>query len=226
MSNTIILDDHVEIPLTLDSLAAFRAWAVSDEFPEQGRVDYLGGRIEVDMSPEDLHTHGKLKVELFIVLGTRIRRLRLGELYCDRARVSCPEADLSVEPDLVFVSEEALDSGRVKLVPKSSAGPDRYVELEGPPDLIVEIVSDRSVAKDTRRLPEAYFKAGVPEFWLADARQGSPVFQIHRRGKDGYQAVVVDAEGYQQSAVFQSGFRLDGRRDEKGNWRFDLLEKQ
>lgn len=225
MSNTIILDDHVEIPLTLDSLAAFRAWAVSDEFPEQGRVDYLGGRIEVDMSPEDLHTHGKLKVELFIVLGTRIRRLRLGELYCDRARVSCPEADLSVEPDLVFVSEEALDSGRVKLVPKSSAGPDRYVELEGPPDLIVEIVSDRSKTKDTRRLPPAYFQAGVPEFWLLDARGPELVFQIHRRGPSGYEPVPADAEGYQSSSILRNSYLLVRSRNASGRLEFELREK-
>jgi Uma2 family endonuclease len=54
------------------------------------------------------------------------------------------------------------------LVPKAGAEPGRYIDVEGPPDLIVEIVSDTSVAKDTRRLPEAYFRAGVAEFWLAD----------------------------------------------------------
>ncbi len=36
----------------------------------------------------------------------------------------------------------------------------RYVELEGAPDLVVEIVSDSSVAKDTQRLPPRYAAAG------------------------------------------------------------------
>jgi len=134
-------------------------------------------------------------------------------------------ADGSAEPDIVFLSHAALDTGRARLVPKAGSKPGRYVELEGAPDLIVEIVSDHSVAKDTRRLPEAYFKAGVPEFWLADARGEKLTFQIHRRGESGYQAVDTDANGFQLSATFDCSFRLDGRRDPKGSWTFDLREK-
>ena len=45
---------------------------------------------------------------------------------------------------------------------------------------MIEIVSDSSVAKDTRRLPAAYHKAGVGEFWLVDARGPETSFTIHR----------------------------------------------
>jgi hypothetical protein len=81
------------------------------------------------------------------------------------------------------------------------------------------------VAKDTRRLPEAYFQAGVAEFWLADARKDPVVFRIHRPGQAGYQPVEPDADGFQASAVFACSFRLDSRRDPKGHWAFDLREK-
>jgi hypothetical protein len=37
--------------------------------------------------------------------------------------------------------------------------------------------------------------------------------------------VGVDPDGFRASAVFESRFRLDGHRDRKGNWVFDLLEK-
>jgi Uma2 family endonuclease len=53
--------------------------------------------------------------------------------------------------------------------------------LEVAPDLIVEIVSDTSVRKDTERLPVSYFAAGVGEFWLIDARRDPLEFLIHRR---------------------------------------------
>ena len=109
MATAILFEDQLEIPAIQD-LAEFRRWAASDGFPEAGRIDYVAGRIEVDMAPEELHTHGKLKVELVRVLANRVRELDLGELYTDRTRVSCPEADLSVEPDLVLVTEESLDS--------------------------------------------------------------------------------------------------------------------
>lgn len=223
---TVVFEEKVEIPMGVCSLAEFRRWAGSEEFPTQGRIDFVSGRIEVDMSPEDLHTHGKLKSELVIVLGQKIRREQLGEIYTDRARVSCPEADLSAEPDIVFVSEAALDTGRVRLVPKPAGGPDRYLELEGPPDVIVEIVSDASVGKDTVRLPEAYYRAGVPEFWLIDARKENLFFRIHRRGPTAFEAVPADADGYQPSAVFNASYRLSRHRNPSGRIAFDLEPRE
>jgi Uma2 family endonuclease len=169
MNHAVLIEDQLEIP-ALEGLEDFRRWAHSVRFPESGRIDYVAGHIEVDMSPEDLHTHGNVKVELIGAIWQRVRRGDLGELYTDRARVTCPQVDLSVEPDIVFVSNDAFDSGRVRLVPKSSLAADRYVELEGAPDLIVEIISDSSVRKDTARLPNAYWQAGVREYWLVDAR--------------------------------------------------------
>jgi len=212
--------------MDLRCLADFRRWATSDGFPERGRIDYIAGRIDVDMSPEDLHTHGKLKTELVGVLWQRVKQAGLGELYTDRARVSCPEADLSSEPDVVFVSESSLNSGRVRLVPKTGGGADRYVELEGPPDLIVEIVSDASVRKDTERLPAAYYRAGVTEFWLIDARGDDLLFRIHYRGPSQYEPATTDAEGYQYSTVLDRRYRLDRSRNAKGRIVFDLRERE
>ena len=226
MAGTVAFEEQVEIPLNLGSLAEFRRWALSDGFPERGRIDFLAGRIEVDMSPEDFFCHGTLKVELIRVLSQQVKDARLGHLVTDRTRVSCPDADLSVEPDIVFISNETLATGRARLVAAATGEPGRYVELEGAPDLVVEIVSDRSVVKDTRRLPEAYFKAGVREFWLADARCEQLVFLIHQRAEPGYQAVQPDSEGFQSSAVLGRRFRLDGQRDARGNWNFDLRERQ
>jgi len=226
VASTVVFEEQVEIPLNLRSLAEFRRWALSDGFPERGRVDFLAGRIEVDMSPEDFFCHGTLKVELIRVLSQQVKDARLGHLVTDRTRVSCPDADLSVEPDIVFISKDTLETGRARLVPAATGEPGRYVELEGAPDLVVEIVSDRSVVKDTRRLPEAYFKAGVREFWLADARSEQLIFLIHDRGDAGYQAVEPDSEGFQSSAVLGRVFRLDGQRDARGNWNFDLRERQ
>jgi Uma2 family endonuclease len=110
-------------------------------------------------------------------------------------------------------------------VPKASGQPGRYVEIEGPADLIVEIVSDTSVNKDTQRLPAAYFKAGVRECWLADARGQQPVLTIHSPGANGFEPAARDADGFQRSAVLGRHFRLDAARDRRGNWAFDLREK-
>lgn len=225
MATVVRFEEQVEIPLGIRSLADFRAWAASDDFPECGRIDYLNGSIEVEMSPEDLICHGELKGEIYMTLRQHVKRERLGHVFVDRARVSCPEADLSREPDVVFLSTEARTNGRVRLVPKAGGKPGRYIEIEGPPDLVVEVVSDRSVTKDTRRLPEAYARAGIQEFWLADARGRELVFRIHHLAGGVYQPVQPDADGYQHSAVFACSFRLDGEQNEEGEWSFDLLQR-
>lgn len=226
MANTVVIEEEIEIPMSLRSLGEFRAWATSDRFPERGRIDYIAGRIEVDMSPEDLFCHGALKVELIRVLSQRVKSGSLGHLFADRTRVSLPPADVSTEPDLVFVTHDTLSAGRARLVAKRGGEPGRYVELEGAPDLIVEIVSDASVNKDTQRLPEAYFRAGVGEFWLADARGQQLLFQIRHRGESGFHAAASDADGFQASPAFGCRFRLDGVRNQRGEWRFDLLERE
>ena len=222
MATTLVLEEQVEIPMSLRSLADFRQWALSDRFPERGRIDYIAGRIEVDMAPEEFFCHGTLKTEIVRVLAKRVKDKKLGHLVADRTRISSPDADLSAEPDIVFISHEALEAGRVRLVPKATGEPGRYVELEGAADLIVEIVSDSSVLKDTRRLPEAYFRAGVREFWLVDARKEPLTFRIYQRGEAGYAPTEPDSEGFHHSLVFGTRFRLDGRRDARANWTFDL----
>jgi Uma2 family endonuclease len=221
----LLLDEtQVEIPSGLGSLSEFRRWALSDDFPERGRIDYATGRIEVDMSPEDVFCHGLLKTEIVGVLQQIVKRESVGYLFTDRTRVSSVAGDVSSEPDEVFISHEALETGRVRLIEKATGEPGRYIELEGAADLIVEIVSDSSVEKDTRRLPDAYFKAGVREFWLADARREPLFFRIQSPGRSGYDAAESDTEGFQRSTVLGRWFRLDGKRV-KRRWSFDLRSK-
>jgi len=225
MATSVIIEEQVEIPLDIRSLDDFRRWALSDAFPERGRIDFVAGRIEVDISPEDLFCHNALKVAIGAKLFERIERQDLGHVLSGKTRVSVPAADLSVEPDVVFLSHESLDAGRVRLVPKSGGEPGRYVEVEGAPDLIVEIVSDSSLTKDTERLPAAYAMAGVPEFWLADARKEPVVFRIHHLVEGAYHPADPDTEGFLRSNVFRCGFRLDAGRDARGHWKFKLLER-
>jgi hypothetical protein len=86
-------------------------------------------------------------------------------------------------------------------------------------------VSDHSVKKDTVRLFEAYWKAGVTEYWLMDARGDELAFQINWRGGTGFEPATSDVDGFQQSALFRQWFRLTRHRDRRGGWAFDLERK-
>jgi Uma2 family endonuclease len=88
---------------------------------------------------------------------------------------------------------------------------------------VLEVISESSVTKDKTRLREAYHKAGIPEYWLIDARDDKKLsFQILIRRKNGYAAATPDADGWQRSKVFGRAFRLDRVLDEFGLWDYTL----
>ncbi|HEY1065986.1 MAG TPA: Uma2 family endonuclease [Pirellulales bacterium] len=215
---------EVEIP-PIHSLAEFRAWALSDDFPASGRIDYLDGCLEVDMSPEDAGDHNQPKTEVSRAFATLAKATRLARVYIDRMLVTHPGANLSTEPDVMVVTREAFASGRIRAVPRAN-NPEKSAEFEGSPDLVVEIVSDSSVAKDRRRLPALYFAAGVRELWLVDARGESLAFQIFARGESDWQETAPDSEGYLRSLVFDRRFRFDRTRAEDGEWDYDLSVRE
>jgi Uma2 family endonuclease len=115
-----------------------------------------------------------------------------------------------------------IDDGRAAFVPKASGKPDRFVEVEGAPDLVVEIVSDSSVKKDSQRLPRAYYAAGVLEFWLIDARGEELEFRLQTRGPAGFVDAERDADGYQRSQVLDAWYFLDRSRHQRGHWVYRL----
>ncbi len=221
---TVLLEEQIEIP-TIHNLAEFRRWALSDDFPQRGRIDYIAGKIEVDMSPEDYYTHGKLKSRVANEIINRVDELDLGDTLIAETRISDVPADLSAEPDVVVITYQAFDESRVRLIPKASGEEGRFVEVEGGPDLVVEIVSDSSVKKDTVRLPKAYFLAGVREYWLIDARGEELSFQLLRRGSAAFEPTPTDADGYQRSEVLDAHYRLDRSRHKRGHWVYQLRLK-
>ena len=217
----VIFDEDLRIPAAAHTLAAFRRWAQSDRFPERGRIDYLDGDVDVDMSPEDLFTHGAVKTAVAAALHAVVEEGNLGHVFVDRARVTSPDAELSVEPDVVVVLWKSLSTSRVHYVPGKTEG--RFVELEGAPDLVVEIVSDGSVRKDTKRLPPLYALAGVPELWRIDARGEEVRLEILALEPSGaYSLQSSDPEGWTLSPVLGLRFRLLRQPAPYSLWRYRL----
>ncbi len=219
---TVLVERALSIPAAVQQLMGFRRWTRSAGFPEQGRIDFLEGGLEIDMSPEDLYTHGTPKSEVTAELQVLVARRDLGCVFTDSTRVSSRAAELSVEPDAVVVFWESFDSGRVREISAASGKPGRYVELEGAPDLVVEIVSDSSQRKDFERLPRLYAKAGIRELWLLDARGAELRFEIHTLSESAYQLVAADEEGWAPSPVLGKRFQLSRRRGRGERWVYRL----
>jgi Uma2 family endonuclease len=127
-------------------------------------------------------------------------------------------AGLSTEPDGCFVSYAALERKVVSWVKGAEEG---FVEIEGTPDMTLEIVSPASIAKDREELRSLYWQAGVAEYWLVDARSELS-FAILKRTATGYSSTRHNPEGWIRSNIFQRGFRLVPGKDRLGNPRFTL----
>lgn len=216
---SILFEEKIRIPAGFANLAAFRAWARSDDFPRRGRFAFLAGDLFMDMSMERAFTHNLLKGECAEVLGPLIKREQLGYFFHDRMFLTHPETDLATEPDGMFVSFESLERGDAQLVPGEEEG---FVEVEGTVDLVLEVVSSTSVRKDTETLRDLYWQAGIPEYWLIDARKEPLRFDILRHGAKGYTATRRAPEGWIKSAVLGRSFRLTQSADPLGNPRFAL----
>jgi Uma2 family endonuclease len=202
---TIVTDSwELDIPADVCDLDSFRRWAHSDDFPERGRIWWLVGKVWADMGQEQLFTHNLVKTQIAAVLTRLVDEGGLGVLFGDGVLLSNFDADISGNPDATFLSTATLASDRVRLIEGAEAG---YVEIQGSPDMVLEVVSRSSTRKDQVHLRRAYWEAGVREYWLADARTESPTLDILRHGARGYTAVRAQ-DGWVRSVVFGKAFRL------------------
>lgn len=200
------------------TLAGFRQWVLSPEFPEKLSVTYLKGEVYLDMSKEEIRTHAAVKTA---VAGTMFKvneEMDFGDLYINGVLVSNEAADVANNPDAVALFWESLDKGRVRYLSRKG----RDLEIEGSPDWVLEIVSDSSVFKDTGQLREAYHRAGIQEYWLIDARRDVIDFQILHWRKNGYVAASAK-DDWNRSKVFDRSFRLERSQDRRGTWKYALL---
>ncbi len=220
-SRAVVITSRLRVPASALHLAGFRRWAQSRTFPRRGKVSFVDGEVHLDTSPEEIRSHNSVKGDVFGALWSHARINNLGVAFADRALLINEDAGLATEPDVMFCRWETLESGRVKLV-ESAPGSGRQVEVQGTPDIVVEIVSKSSVKKDRERLREAYYRAGIPEYWLIDARGDEIEFLLLIRGESEYTTAPHDAEGYCPSAALHQRVRLTRELNRIGGWRYTL----
>lgn len=216
---TVIYEaEKVSVPTWVADLESFRRWADADDFPEHGRIWFLKGEVWIDMSKEQIFTQVLVKTEVTAVLRSLVKARGLGLFLGDGALLNNLAADISGVPDGMFASQAALQTDRVHLVERWE---EDHVELEGTPDMVLEAVSRGSVHKDTVVLRQAYWEAGIREYWLIDARREPLRFDILRRTAKGY-AATPKRQGWIKSAIFGTSFQLNQAVDVLGHPEYTL----
>jgi Uma2 family endonuclease len=216
--STIVISDQVRIPSWVNDLESFRRWGRSRNYPERGWLSFLDGEIWVDMQMEQLFTHNQVKTEFTIILGGLIKGEELGYYFSDRAVLINEIASLSTEPDGMFCSFRALEDKRAYLIEGLEEG---HVEIEGTPDIVLEVVSRHSVSKDSKVLRDLNWRAGIPEYWLVNARKENLQFEILSWTTRGYCA-TRRRQGWLKSKVFDRSFLFETKPDRLGHPQFFL----
>jgi Uma2 family endonuclease len=225
MSVTIAISENPPVTIpdrVTSSLAAFREWAGNNDLPENAKVFYYRGEVWIEMGKEQLFTHVEVKTEITTVLRTLAKSQRLGRVWGEGVLLTHEKAKLSGNPDMIFLSAATLGSDRVSLTEGAEGG---YVEVVGTADMVLEVVSDSSERNDNQTLFEAYYEAGIPEYWLVDARGKEVEFTIYKHSGKKYTATRAQSGGWVKSVVFGKSFRLVRGTDASGNPEFTLEVK-
>ena len=136
---------QVRVPGWVSDLESFRRWADADDFSDTGRIWFLKGEVWVDMSREQIFTHLAVKNEFAFVLTGLVKAGALVLFVPDGLLLSNFAADICGNPDATFIAQETLRSDRVRLIEGADGG---YVELQGTPDMVLEVISRSSEKKD------------------------------------------------------------------------------
>jgi Uma2 family endonuclease len=142
--------------------------------PEDGnRYEIIAG--EVYVTPPLLTVHQRVCRNIERILDRHATENDLGEVLYAPVGVVL-EKPSSVQPDVIFVAKNRLSIIQEKAV-------------FGAPDLIIEILSSSTAARDRGLKKDLYARAGVHHYWLLDPRKKA--LQAFRLEEDNY---VLEAE--------------------------------
>jgi Uma2 family endonuclease len=120
--------------------------------PDRNRYEIVDGELFVTPSPITLHQ--RIVTNLSAQLWQHVRKHRLGEVFVAPLDVVFTFSTV-LEPDVIFVSKS-----RRHIVGEKN--------LTGPPDLVVEVLSESTAKLDREIKPHQYALYGVTEFWRVD----------------------------------------------------------
>jgi Uma2 family endonuclease len=154
---------------------------------EHGFAEWVDGEVFLYMGVTDAHQ----RVVDFLTgyLGFIVSALGLGTLRTGPYPVRLPLEGPAREPDLYLIAK-AHDARRTR----------RF--FDGPPDLVIEVVSDDSPRRDGVVKFEEYERAGVPEYWVIDPRSGSESARFFVSEDGTYVEQAADADGVYTSRAF------------------------
>ncbi len=164
-----------------------KVWTIEDYLQLDVELcQLIDGNLVMTSAPNTEHQRiiGKLHILLHQFLGDREEVLLSPiDVFLDKKNI--------YQPDIVFVTGE-----NSHLI--SERG------LEGPPDLVIEVISPSNSFVDRYTKKKAYFKFGVKEYWIVDpANKSLEIYLLSQKNRDEPHSFVVN-EGKVTSTIIKN----------------------
>ena len=159
--------------------------------PEDERYELLDGALV--MAPAPGERHQSVSALLGWKLIQFVAENRLGKVYTAPFDVVLSDTDV-VQPDLVFVS-----NARAHIITPAN--------IQGAPDLVVEILSPSTAERDKTFKRALYAEHGVREYWMVDAAEKS--ITVSLLGGRGFAVESTYREEETLESPTLEGFALD-----------------
>jgi Uma2 family endonuclease len=153
--------------------ARTRPWPTYEDYlniPGDDRYELINGEFILVSAPNRAHQIASVK--LVSRMDPFVEGRELGWVFHAPFEVALadPEGINIIQPDIIFVSRE-----REHIITRSN--------IQGAPDLIVEILSPSTGRRDRTAKLDLYARHGVGEYWLADPDTQTVTVMLLKDGK-------------------------------------------
>jgi Uma2 family endonuclease len=159
--------------------------------PEDKRYELIEG--DFFMAPSPVTYHQRISRNIEIKLCEFVQKNNLGEIFDAPFDVVLSEENV-LQPDILFISK-----GCSEIITERN--------VQGAPDLIIEIISEATEYHDREIKQKLYARFGVKEYWLVDPHEKT--VEVMVLGEEGFENVgIYKGEASLKSPILE-GLPLD-----------------
>jgi len=150
--------------------------------PDDKRYELIEG--ELLMTPSPVPYHQWIVTNIGSELRAFMKINKLGKVFLAPCDVHL-DTEIVIEPDVLFISKD-----RLHIIGEKN--------IQGAPDLVVEVLSEGTAYTDLVRKKKLYAKFGVKEYWIVDPSEKTVEIFNNK------EAVFVSVKMHAQNDILES----------------------
>ena len=159
--------------------------------PDDKRYELIEG--ELYMTPSPITNHQRISGKIDFELRKFVLENDCGEVFYAPYDVYFDDENV-VQPDILFISKE-----RLNIIGEKN--------LQGAPDLVIEILSESNAYRDLIQKKKLYARYGVKEYWIVVP--GEKTIDIHILKDKTYQLYKTLGEDDTLESQIMKGFKME-----------------